>query len=104
VTLPGDDDVCRLSFTATMIRSLPGGAGRTGLRTAMGAVVSDAARSVSRVSSAIALSWPTAHMAFVEHADRLLTVPTTASLTARRAWSAASGRSLRLAGSLIWPV
>ena len=45
------------------------------LRTAMGAAIGDAARSVSEVAVAFAMSWPTAHAAFVEHADGLLTKP-----------------------------
>ena len=65
----------RLSFTES-IDQVPAGWRTTGrLRTAMGAAIGDAARSVSEVAVAFALSWPTAHAAFVEHADALLTAP-----------------------------
>jgi transposase len=65
----------RLSFTES-IGQVPAGWRTTGrLRTAMGAAIGDAARSVSEVAAAFAMSWPTAHAAFVEHADALLTVP-----------------------------
>jgi transposase len=65
----------RLSFTES-IEQVPAGWRTTGrLRTAMGAAIGDAARSVSEVATAFAMSWPTAHAAFVEHADELLTKP-----------------------------
>jgi transposase len=65
----------RLSFTESIVQ-VPAGWRTTGrLRTAMGAAIGDAARSVSEVASAFAMSWPTAHAAFVEHADALLTKP-----------------------------
>jgi transposase len=65
----------RLSFTES-IEQVPAGWRTTGrLRTAMGAAIGDAARSVSEVATAFAMSWPTAHAAFVEHADALLTTP-----------------------------
>jgi transposase len=69
----------RLSFTES-IEQVPAGWRTTGrLRTAMGAAIGDVARSVSEVATAFAISWPTAHAAFVEHADALLVVaaPTT---------------------------
>jgi hypothetical protein len=62
----------RLSFTEAIER-VPAGWRTTGrLRTAIG----DAARSVSEVATAFGMSWPTAHAAFVEHAEDLLTDPT----------------------------
>jgi transposase len=65
----------RLSFTEA-IDQVPAGWRTTGrLRTAMGAAIGDAARSVAEVATAFAMSWPTAHAAFVEHAARLLTKP-----------------------------
>jgi transposase len=65
----------RLSFTES-ITQVPAGARTTGrLRTAVGAAIGDAARSVSEVASAFGMSWPTAHAAFVEHAAQLLSAP-----------------------------
>jgi transposase len=65
----------RLSFTES-IEQVPAGWRTTGrLRTAMGTAIGDAARSVSEVATAFAMSWPTAHAAFVEHAEALLTEP-----------------------------
>ena len=65
----------RLSFTESIGQVPPGRRTTSRLRTAMGAAIGDAARSVAEVASAFALSWPTAHAAFVEHADALLTDP-----------------------------
>ncbi len=45
------------------------------LRTAMGAAIGDAARSVSEVADAHGVSWPTAHRAFIAHAEALLVEP-----------------------------
>ena len=45
------------------------------LRTAMGAAIGDAARSVSEVADAHGVSWPTAHRAFIAHAEALLAEP-----------------------------
>jgi transposase len=65
----------RLSFTEA-IEQVPAGWRTTGrLRTAMGAAIGDAARSVAEVATAFGMSWPTAHAAFVEHAEDLLTDP-----------------------------
>jgi transposase len=65
----------RLSFTEAIVE-VPAGRRTTGrLRREMGAAVGDAARSVAEVATAFAMSWPTAHAAFVEHADALLTAP-----------------------------
>ena len=65
----------RSSFTEA-IGEVPAGWRTTGrLRRAMGVAVGDAARSVAEVAGAFAVSWPTAHASFVEHADALLTLP-----------------------------
>lgn len=65
----------RLSFTES-IAEVPAGARTTGrLRTAVGAAIGDAARSVAEVAASFGVSWPTAHASFVEHADALLTEP-----------------------------
>ena len=61
------------SFTE-VIDEVPAGKRTTGrLRRAMGVAVGDACRSVAEVAAAFAVSWPTAHASFVEHADALLT-------------------------------
>jgi len=65
----------RDSFTEA-IGEVPARMRTTGrLRRAMGVAVGDAARSVAEVAGAFAVSWPTAHASFVEHADALLTSP-----------------------------
>ena len=70
------EDYCtRSSFTET-IAQVPARVRTTGrLRTQIGAAVGDAARSVTEVAAAHGVSWPTAHRAFVAHADALLTEP-----------------------------
>jgi transposase len=65
----------RGSFTEA-IDEVPAGWRTTGrLRRALGAAVGDACRSVAEVADAHGVSWPTAHAAFVEHADALLREP-----------------------------
>ena len=65
----------RGSFTEA-IGEVPAGMRTTGrLRRAMGVAVGEACRSVAEVAGAFAVSWPTAHASFVEHADALLTRP-----------------------------
>ncbi|TQC38368.1 ISL3 family transposase, partial [Rhodococcus sp. WS4] len=70
------EDYCtRGSFTET-IEQIPARARTTGrLRTQIGTAVGDAARSVAEVAAAHSVSWPTAHRAFVAHAEALLTEP-----------------------------
>ncbi|MFD9663101.1 helix-turn-helix domain-containing protein [Rhodococcus sp. NPDC059968] len=70
------EDYCtRGSFTEA-IEQIPARARTTGrLRTQIGTAVGDAARSVAEVAAAHGVSWPTAHRAFVEHAEALLTEP-----------------------------
>ncbi|MDZ7883399.1 MAG: ISL3 family transposase [Mycobacterium sp.] len=70
------EDYCeRASFTEA-IPQVPARARTTGrLRAAIGAAIGEAARSVSEVAAAHAVSWPTAHRAFVAHADALLGEP-----------------------------
>jgi transposase len=69
-------DYCgRASFTEA-IAQVPARARTTlRLRTQIGAAIGDAARSVSEVAEAHGLSWPTAHRAFVAHAQVQLTEP-----------------------------
>ena len=65
----------RGSFTESL-EEIPAGRRTTGrLRRAIGAAVGDAARSVAEVAAAYGVKWPTAHAAFVEHAEALLTDP-----------------------------
>lgn len=70
-----EKDCDRESFTES-IAQVPARARTTRrLRTQIGAAVGDAGRSVAEVAAAHAVSWPTAHRAFVEHAERLLVEP-----------------------------
>src|SRR6185312_16046188 len=70
------EDYCtRSSFTET-IAQVPARVRTTQrLRTQIGAAVGDAARSVTEVAAAHGVSWPTAHRAFVAHAEAVLTEP-----------------------------
>ena len=70
------EDYCaRGSFTEA-IAQVPARARTTGrLRTQIGAAIGDAARSVVETAAAHHVSWPTAHRAFVAHAQRLLREP-----------------------------
>ena len=70
------EDYCtRASFTET-IAQVPARARTTQrLRAQIGAAVGDAARSVTEVAAAHGVSWPTAHRAFVAHAEAVLTEP-----------------------------
>jgi len=70
------EDYCtRSSFTET-IAQVPARARTTQrLRTQIGTAIGDAARSVTEVATAHGVSWPTAHRAFVAHADAVLTEP-----------------------------
>lgn len=70
------EDYCgRSSFTET-IAQVPARARTTKrLRTQIGAAIGDAARAVSEVAAEHAVSWPTAHRAFIAHADALLVEP-----------------------------
>ena len=45
------------------------------LRAQIGAAIGDATRSVAEVAAAHGVSWPTAHRAFVDHADAALAEP-----------------------------
>ncbi|MBP2451835.1 ISL3 family transposase [Mycolicibacterium lutetiense] len=70
------EDYCeRGSFTES-IGQIPARSRTTlRLRTQIGAAIGDAARSVVEVATAHGVSWPTAHRAFVEHAQQLLAEP-----------------------------
>ena len=70
------EDYCtRASFTET-IAQVPARARTTQrLRAQIGAAVGDAARSVTEVAAAHGVSWPTAHRAFVAHAEAVVTEP-----------------------------
>jgi hypothetical protein len=70
-----EDHCGRGSFTES-IPQVPCRARTTGrLRIQIGAAVGDAARAVSEVAAAHAVSWPTAHRAFVAHAAAELAEP-----------------------------
>ena len=63
------------SFTET-IEQIPARTRTTGrLRTAIGTAIGDAGRSVAEVAAAHRVSWPTAHRAFVDHAEAVLAEP-----------------------------
>ncbi len=70
------EDYCeRGSFTES-IEQIPLRMRTTGrLRTQIGSAVGDAARSVAEVAASHGVSWPTAHRAFVAHAEKLLVEP-----------------------------
>lgn len=65
----------RGSFTE-QIAEVPAGQRTTGrLRRAIASAIGDAARSVAEVADAFKVTWPTAHKAFVEHAEAALSEP-----------------------------
>ncbi|WP_182349588.1 ISL3 family transposase [Tomitella gaofuii] len=65
----------RATFTEA-IEQIPARARVTGrLRSRIGAAIGDAARSVAEVAAGFGVSWPTAHQAFIDHADALMTEP-----------------------------
>ncbi|MCP4241290.1 MAG: ISL3 family transposase [bacterium] len=71
----GEDYCERGSFTEA-IDQIPARSRTTlRLRTAIGSAIGDAARSVTEVADAHGVSWPTAHRAFVAHAEALLVEP-----------------------------
>jgi len=71
----GEDYCERGSFTEA-IGQVPARARTTGrLRAQIGAAIGDAARSVAEVAASHGVSWPTAHRAFVAHAEQLLAEP-----------------------------
>jgi transposase len=71
----GQDYCERGSFTEA-IAQVPSGSRTTArLRTAIGQAIGEAARSVAEVATSHGVSWPTAHRAFVAHADELLGEP-----------------------------
>ena len=70
------EEYCGRSSFTEVIAQVPARARTTlRLRTQIGAAIGDAARSVSEVAASHAVSWPTAHRAFVAHADAVLTEP-----------------------------
>jgi transposase len=70
------EDYCQRSSFTEAIAQVPARARTTTrLRTQVGAAIGDAARAVSEVADAHGVSWPTAHRAFVAHAETLLTEP-----------------------------
>jgi transposase len=70
------EDYCDRGSFAEAIAQVPARSRTTvRLRTAIGAAIGDAARSVSEVAESHGVSWPTAHRAFVAHAEALLAEP-----------------------------
>ncbi|HEY5453968.1 MAG TPA: ISL3 family transposase [Acidothermaceae bacterium] len=68
--------MCARSSFTEQIGEVPAGRRTTGrLRRAIGSAVGDAARSVAEVADAFNVTWPTAHKAFVEHAQPRLGEP-----------------------------
>jgi transposase len=70
------EDYCQHGSFTEAIAQIPARS-RTTLRlcTAIGSAIGDAARSVAEVADAHGVSWPTAHRAFVAHADEQLEEP-----------------------------
>ncbi len=70
------EDYCRRGSFTEAIEQVPARSRTTTrLRTAIGRAIGDAARSVAEVAAAHQVSWPTAHRAFVAHADAQLKEP-----------------------------
>jgi transposase len=100
------EDYCERSSFTEAIAQVPARARTTGrLRTQIGAAIGDAARSVAEVATAHGVSWPTAHRAFLAHAEAVWGEPPPTAVLGidetRRAkprWErcAASGRWLRV--------
>jgi transposase len=69
-------DYCeRESFTESIAQIPACARTTTRLRTAIGSAIGEAARSVAEVAESYDVSWPTAHRAFVAHAEQKLTEP-----------------------------
>ena len=67
---------CEKSSFTEAIEQVPARARTTArLRTAIGAAIGDAGRAVVEVADTHGVSWPTAHRAFVAHAEALLAEP-----------------------------
>jgi len=100
------EDYCERGSFTEAIPQVPARARTTRrLRTQIGAAIGDAARSVTEVAATHAVSWPTAHRAFADHAQELLTEPAPTAVLgidetrrARPRWEccAATGRWVRV--------
>lgn len=70
------NDTCRrVSFTEAIGQVPPRRRTTTRLRTQIGRDIGDAARSVIEVADGAGVSWPTAHAAFIAHAEAVLGEP-----------------------------
>lgn len=70
------EDYCQKSSFTEAIAQVPARSRTTGrLRTQIGAAIGDAARSVAEVADSHNVSWPTAHRAFIAHAEAQLAEP-----------------------------
>src|SRR5690625_267333 len=70
------EDYCdTTSFTEAIAEVPPRARATARLRTVIGAAIGDAGRSVAEAAGAHGVSWPTAHRAFVDHAEAQLAEP-----------------------------
>lgn len=70
------EDYCATASFTEAIMEVPAGARTTTrLCTAIGAAIGDDGRAVAEVADAHRVSWPTAHRAFVAHAEKVLAEP-----------------------------
>jgi transposase len=70
------EEYCKkFSFTEAIAQVPPRARTTTRLRTQIGEAIGDAGRAVAEVADAHKVSWPTAHRAFVGHAEALLAEP-----------------------------
>lgn len=75
------NDTCtRVSFTEAVRQVPPRRRTTTRLRTQIGRDIGEAARSVIEVANGAGVSWPTAHAAFVDHAEAALGDPATVAV------------------------
>ncbi len=95
------EDYCERSSFTEAIAQVPARARTTRrLRTQIGAAIGDTARSVAEVATAYDVSWPTAHRAFVAHAEAVLAsrTPRRCSASTRPAAESPAGNGARRAG------
>ena len=98
-----EEDYCeRKSFTEAIAEVPARARPARRLRTAMGAAIGEAARSVAEVAGAHAVSWPTAHRAFVAHAEQMLGEPAPTSILGIDETRRGKPRWLRCVGTGRW--
>jgi len=75
------EDYCSTGSFTEVVEQVPRRSRTTvRLREQMATAIGDAARSVTEVADSHGVSWPTAHRAFVDHAEQVLTEPTPTSV------------------------